>query len=499
MSDDNLSYWVASSPETDFPPLQEAIAADVVVVGAGLVGITSAFMLRRAGLDVVLLEMDRAVRGATGYTTAKVTSGHNVIYSELEKKHGAETAALYAQANEAGLALITRLVDEESLDCDFERKDNYVYAASSSSASDIESEAAACVRAGLSAELVDDLEVRFPLALALRQRDQAQFHPRKYLLGLLERFTAAGGKFYESSMVTGLKEGDECEARTNAGRVRAKHVVLATHYPFIDRALMFPRVHPKRSYAIAGEVPGPLPEGMFISADEPTRSLRTIPDGDRTLLLVGGEGHNVGQDQETEDHYRNLEDWAREYFDMRVEYRWSTQDGASVDGIPFIGSYRPGRDNVFVATAFSKWGFTNGTIGAKIITDEIVGTSNPYGSLYDPKRINVTASAQKLMIENAKVAQHFFKDRFAHPQSRTLDDLLPGEAGVNEGPLESTAAYRDEQGTLHKVSAVCTHMGCIVNWNPAEKSWDCPCHGSRFAIDGTVIEGPAVKNLKQVD
>jgi nitrite reductase/ring-hydroxylating ferredoxin subunit len=276
-------------------------------------------------------------------------------------------------------------------------------------------------------------------------------------------------------------------------------VVVATQYPFVDRALLFPRVHQKRSYAIAGPVDAPLlPDGMFISADQPTRSLRTIVDGDRTLLLVGGEGHGAGQSTDPEGSYRRLEEWANEHFGFdEVEYRWSAQDGASIDRLPYIGSYMS-TDNVFVATGFGKWGLTNGTIGAQLVADQITGVPNRFTALFDPKRIPLKASVHNLVIENAKVARHFLGDRIVHPQRSSLEDLEPGQAGVEDRSIKPVAAYRDEAGILHRMSAVCTHLGCVVTWNDAERSWDCPCHGSRFDIDGRVIQGPAVKDLERL-
>jgi glycine/D-amino acid oxidase-like deaminating enzyme/nitrite reductase/ring-hydroxylating ferredoxin subunit len=496
----NLSYWVTSTPETAYPQLDGDRSFDAAVIGAGIVGVTTAYMLRKAGLRVALVEMDRLARGATGYTTAKLTSGHSLIYRELTKSHGADTARLYASANEAGLSLIRRIVEQEDIDCDLETKTNYVYASATGDPEPIYEEAAAASAAGLPVEERTDLPLPYSVSAAVALRGQAQFHPRKYLIGLAERFVAAGGEVFEHTRVTNVEENDDCRAVTPHGAIHADHVVVATHYPFLDRALFFPRVHPKRSYAIAGPVDGSvLPEGMFISSDEPTRSLRTIPDGDRTLLMVGGEGHDVGEDSDTEARYRNLERWANEHFGMaEVPYRWSTQDGVSVDHIPFIGTYH-GTDRVRVATAFGKWGFTNGTIGAQVITDDIVGAPNEFAELYDPKRLPVKASASSFTRENAKVAARWTGDRVVHPQRGSIDELAAGEAVVDGLPLNPVAAYRDEAGVLHKVSAVCTHLACIVRWNNSERSWDCPCHGSRFDIDGRVLQGPAVKDLKRID
>jgi glycine/D-amino acid oxidase-like deaminating enzyme/nitrite reductase/ring-hydroxylating ferredoxin subunit len=492
------SYWVESTTASPYPQLSDTTEADTCVVGAGLVGITTALLLQEAGRDVVIVEMGEVVTGVTGHTTAKVTSGHGLIYASLESSHGADTARGYAQANEAGLARIADLVSRYSIGCDFERKANYAYCERPEDADDIRAEVDAAARAGLDVSLVTETSLPFPVAAAIELRDQAQFHPRKYLLALLDVFTSNGGRVFEKTRATGLEEGSPCVVETTGGEVRARHVVLATHYPFVDRALLFPRVHPKRSYVVAGPADR-LPEGMFISSTEPTRSVRTIPDGDRTLLLVSGEGHSTGQEYETEERYENLDRWGAEHFGLRTEYRWSTQDGTSVDELPYIGTIRRGSDHVYTATAFNKWGFTNGTIGADIITDAILGRSNEWAGLFDVHRVTVKQSAEKFVSENTKVAMHFVRDRALHPQRSDPHELAPGEAGVHRSGTQMVAAYRDEDGLLHKVSAICTHLACVVSWNPAEKTWDCPCHGSRFDFDGHVIQGPAVKDLEQVD
>jgi glycine/D-amino acid oxidase-like deaminating enzyme/nitrite reductase/ring-hydroxylating ferredoxin subunit len=496
----NVSYWIASTPASNFPALDRDIEVDVAVVGGGIVGVTAALLLARRDRHVALIEMDRVARGTSGYTTAKLTAGHNAIYQTLERDHGLDRSKLYAEANQEGLALIARWVEEEDIECDFERKANYVYVESESEAGLMKNEDEACQRAGLQSDFVTEVSLPYPIAGAVRLRDQAQFHPRKYLLGLVDRLVDEGGVVFENTRAISLDEGSPCSVTTSGGVVSARQVVVATHYPFVDRALLFPRVHPKRSYAIAGPVDGSLlPEGMFISADQPTRSLRTIVDGGRTLLLVGGEGHGVGQSSDSKVCYRKLEEWAGEHFGMdEVEYRWSAQDGASVDRLPYIGTYMS-TDDVFIATGFGKWGLTNGTIGAQLIADQITGVPNRFTALFDPNRIPLKASAQRLIIENAKVARHFLGDRIRHPQRRFLEDLAPGQAGVEDRSIKPVAAYRDEAGILHRMSAVCTHLGCVVTWNTAERSWDCPCHGSRYDIDGRVIQGPAVRDLERLD
>ncbi|MDQ3956772.1 MAG: FAD-dependent oxidoreductase [Actinomycetota bacterium] len=497
---ENPSYWIESTPDRTFDALAADLRVECLVIGAGIVGLTAAYLLQRAGMDVAVVEMDGIARGVTGYTTAKVTSGHGQIYSRLEKKHGREAAALYAQAQEAGLAQVAALVADESIDCDFERKDNYVYCEDPSDVPSIEQEAEAASQAGLPVELVHSTTLPYRVAAAVRLPHQAQFHPRKYLLSLVDLLASRGCSIFERTRATGVDDGSPCRVETDRATITADHIVVATHYTFLDRSLLFPRVHPKRSYAVAGPVPPDrIPDGMFLST-EPTWSVRTIPAGDETLVLAGGSGHDVGQHYDTDERYARLEAWARDRFGMtEIRSRWSTQDGSSVDGLPYIGRLTPGARNVYTATAFGKWGMTNGTIAGMLITDLIAGAENPWASLFDPHRVTLKASAQKLATENVKVARHWVGDRVKHPQGGSPEDLAPGEAAVSGTGVGQVAAYRDEAGTLHRVSAVCTHLGCIVTWNNAERSWDCPCHGSRFDYEGRVIQGPAVKDLEKKD
>lgn len=494
----NVSYWVESTSTPERPPLEGDVRVDVAIVGAGIVGLTAARTLKRAGRTVAVIEMDRVCRGVTGYTTAKVTSGHGLIYQKIEKEHGLDKARGYAAANQNALELMARWIEEDDIDCDFERRSNYVYAESDQKLQSVEKEVDAARRAGLDVSFVEDLDLPFEIAGAVRLDNQAQFHPRKYLARFANEIDGDGSTIFENSRVTSLSEGEPCTVVTSAGRVTASHVILATHYPFWDRGLFFPRVHQQRSYAVAGPIGQSQPDGMYISADQPTRSIRTIPNGDETLLMVGGNGHTVGQRYDTDGCYRDLEQWMSDRFGVsEVSYRWSTQDGVSVDTLPYVGTARHGTDRVFTATGFGKWGITNGTQAAEIICDAILERPNAFASLFDPHRVTVLASAFKFSQENAKVGVHWVRDRIKHPQEGSFDDLEPGQAAVRHAGIGQIAAYRDEHGRMHAVSATCTHLGCIVTWNEAEKSWDCPCHGSRFDYDGKVLHGPAVKDLEK--
>lgn len=457
-----VSYWIDNTSAPGYGPLQQDTSVDVAVIGAGIVGITSAYLLKEAGMKVALIDRKEIARGVTGYTTAKVTSSHGLIYSKLISSFGEEGARVYGQANEAGKEKIAELVDRLSIDCDLERTDNYVYTEEESSVSDIRDEVDAAKRVGLPASFTMDTELPFPVKGALRFTNQAQFDPRKYLLPLAAQIDGEGSHVFENAVVTGVDEASPCVVRTEAGNVRATDVIVATHMPILDRGLFFTKVHPYRSYAIADRIEGEVLKGMYISTGGSTRSMRSIPDGTgNRLLLVGGEGHKTGTDEDTGMHYERLERWASHHFGMgRPKYRWATQDNVSVDQVPYVGRLTRGSHHVFTATGFGKWGMTNGTVSAMILSDQILGRTNGWAALFDSKRVKPLASAKKFLQENTEVAGHFVGDRFSH--------------GSNPR---------------------CTHLGCVLRKNGAEGTWDCPCHGSRFDADGNVIQGPATSSL----
>ena len=470
----------------------------MAVVGGGIAGLTVALLLAEAGREVTLIEMTRIGRGATGYTTAKVTSQHGMVYGSLVSKHGEKKARAYAEANEAALALMARWVDERGIDCDWRRRDAYAYVLSGSQAEKAAGEAEAAARLGLPARLVHDTPLPYPVSAAVRFDDQAEFDAYAYVGALARELTAAGGTIAEQTRATSLDEGSPSHVETDRGTLTADHVIVATHFPYVDRSLVFARAAPQRSYSIAARIRGAVPEGMFISAEGPTRSLRGAPRPGGELLLVGGEGHKVGHESHTGARYRALEDFAREHFDVEsVEYRWSTQDPVPADGMPLVGPLTPISKRSFMATGFSKWGMTNGTAAALVLADTVLGRENPWASAFDSNRLRPRASAPKLVKENLDVGWRFAADRIRGRGSRSLDELAPGDGGLVRHDGETVAGYRDEEGRLMAVSPTCTHLWCRVAWNEAERSWDCPCHGSRFAPDGTVIEGPAVSDLER--
>jgi glycine/D-amino acid oxidase-like deaminating enzyme/nitrite reductase/ring-hydroxylating ferredoxin subunit len=492
------SVWIGTAAEQpSFPRLEGDAEAEVAVIGGGIVGITTALLLAEQGADVVLLESGRLARGVTGHTTAKVTSQHGLVYADLRSKFGADGARLYGQANEAALAWIAARVEEHGIECAFRRQPNYVYLSEGADHSPLEREVEAAGDAGLPASLVETTPLPYPVGAAVRFEDQAEFHPRRYLLGLVARLTELGGRIHEESRAVGVEGGRPYRVSTPDGTLSADRVVVATHYPFLDRSLAFARVHPERSYAIVCRVAEGPPAGMHISADSPTRSVRAVPAGDEELLLVGGEGHKTGEGGDTERRYRALEEFAREHWRVEsVEYRWSTQDNVTVDHVPYVGRVTPREGRLLMATGFAKWGMTGGTAAALLLADLTLGRDNEWASLFDPFRLKPLAGMQKLVKENARVARHLVGDRILDRGNRQLEDLAPGEGAIVHHEGEKVAGHRRDDGTLVAVSTRCTHLGCQVKWNTAERSWDCPCHGSRFTPEGGVLHGPAVRPLE---
>jgi glycine/D-amino acid oxidase-like deaminating enzyme/nitrite reductase/ring-hydroxylating ferredoxin subunit len=500
LKETNPSLWVKTAPpQTTFPPLAASAGDrvfDLAVVGAGITGLSTALAALEQGASVIVLEAGRICSGVTGYTTAKVTSLHGLTYAGLRKNRNEDVARLYGEANEAGLAKVREWAERHSVSCELEDRDAYTYTTDPGKLADIEAEAEVARSLGLPASFTTETELPFDVAGAVRFTGQAQFHPRLYCLGLASAISEAGGLVHERSRVVEVEPGTPCEVRTEESLVNAHHVVLATHLPFMDRGGFFAKTHPERSYAMAVQLGegSPMPQGMYLGKDDPTRSLRTAL-GDRTLI-VGGEGHKVGQERDTNACYERLESWAREHFAVEtVEARWSAQDYVPVDGTPFIGRLLP-KSNVLVATGFQKWGMTTGTVAGLMMADLAGGTESPWLEAFDSTRLKEVVTSKATYTENVDaVGDHLVGDRLRTARPAPAESLPPGEGGIVDLDGEKVAAYRSEDGQLTAVSPVCGHVGCLVSWNTAEKTWDCPCHGSRYTTAGKVIQGPSVKDL----
>jgi glycine/D-amino acid oxidase-like deaminating enzyme/nitrite reductase/ring-hydroxylating ferredoxin subunit len=492
------SPWLigTTSAAPTHPALDGDLTVDVAVIGAGITGLSSALALQREGLRVAVVERDHVGAGTTGHTTAKLSSLQGLKYTRLASRRGNETARAYATLNEQAIREIHRLVEGFGIDCDYRVQSNYTYAESPDELKRIESEVDAAGEAGLPVEYVDDVPLPFEVAGAVRLDGQAEFHPVRFLSGLSKAFIRAGGRIFERTQAVKLHDGEPCRVDTDRGRITADKAIVATQFPFPDRALFFARIHPERSYALGARIEGAPPPGMFINAGSPVRSIRSHPFGPEELLLIGGEGHKVGQGGSTAARYERLRDFAVENFAVRsIDYRWSTQDNLSVDEAPYVGRLTPRSRALFVATGFGKWGLAMGVASAAILTDGVLERESPLGSLLDPNRIPSRRSAIEMAVENTNVAFHFIGDRLTKRAPLEADNLAPGRGKVVANGRRQLAISKGRDGTVQVVSARCTHLGCIVEWNDAERSWDCPCHGSRFGPGGEVLNGPAVRPL----
>ncbi|MCG2623198.1 FAD-dependent oxidoreductase [Arthrobacter sp. I2-34] len=489
-----VSLWVATAGPTGYPALAADIDVDIAVIGGGIAGLTAALALKRAGQSVAVLEAARVGTGVTGHTTGKVTSLHRLIYTELAGSHGPDTARTYGQANQAAVEHIARVVADEGIDCGFRRVANYTYAETADSLALVREEADLAASLGLPATFTTDVPLPFTVRGAVRFDGQAQLHAVRYVQGLARAVDGDGCFVFEESPALGLRDGSPAVVDTLHGSVRARDIIVATNVPFGDQGLLAARCYLHRSYLVACPVASPLPDATFISVDEPMRSILGVDIDGAGYLLAGGEGHRVPDGGDSAGRFRRLAAFARERLGAgEVAFRWSTQDGIPVDGLPYVGRLSPEARHVYVITGLRKWGLTNGTAAALMLTDALSGKDNPWAAVFDSSRAAPMATTERSMAKSATIPA-------AGPATEPADrsghvHLAPGEGTVMEVDGEKTAVYADPAGQLRAVSAVCTHLGCIVEFNPDDVTWDCPCHGSRFATDGTVIQGPATLDL----
>ena len=500
------SLWQQKRDIKQYPAVEKDTTTDILIIGGGITGIITAYLLTKAGRKVTLIEARGLLEGVTGHTTAKVTAQHGAIYSNLIKTFNEETAKLYYEANMEALDFIRRTTEELGIDCNFAEQDAYIYAETEKGKKQVEKEAEAYEAIGIDGGIAE-VEEAFPIKpeLAVVMRNQAQFHPVKFLTPLIREIEKNGGEIYEKTRAMEVEDRENPSIRTDKGHsISANYAVVASHFPFNAKdGSYFARMNISRSYVIGVRAEeAAIPEGMYISADMPKRSIRYALDTDgEKILLLGGDGHRVGMSKtNTMEHYENLAEFGDKYFGIQknIPYRWSAQDMTTLDEVPYIGKMMTGMDRLLTATGFHKWGMTSAALAGQLLTDQILGRENRYADVFDPTRSKIKGEdVKKFVKDNATVAGELVKGKVKKPNQKP-EELRNGEGGPVTIDGERAGAYKDEKGQIYAVDTTCTHMGCETHWNEAEKSWDCPCHGSRFKYTGEVLHGPAVKPLKKL-
>lgn len=474
------SLWRKTSQHTNRESLETDISADTLIIGGGLAGILTAFFLKERGIHAIVLEANEIGSGQTENTTAKITSQHNHIYEKLISSIGKEAAGKYAKANQEAIFEFSRIINERSIDCDFEMRPAFIY--STQKLEPLEREAEAAASLGLPATLIKQTALPFEVLGAVRFDEQAQFHPLKFLYALAQDL-----EIYEHTKVDKI---DKESIYAGRFRINAKHVVFACHYPFLNApGYYFLRMHQERSYLIALENAAKL-DGMYISLDEEGYTMRNYND----LLIFGGGNHRTGENS-AGGKYDELRLAAFSLFPgCREVARWSAQDCMPHDNVPYIGQFSTDTPGWYVATGFKKWGMSTSMVCARLISDAICGIENPYAEVFSPARYKPIASVPELLKDAAQAVKGLLRENLTLP-SKTIEDLPRGHGGIVEVDGEKVGVYKDEDAKVYLVDTRCPHLGCQLSWNPDEKSWDCPCHGSRFDYTGKHIDNPAQSNI----
>lgn len=502
------SYWISSVKDNkkEYEKLQEEIKTEIAIIGGGLTGLSCGYYLSKENKEVVILEKNTICSHTSGNTTGKITSGHGLFYNYLLQTEGKNKAKQYLEANEKAIKNIAKIVEEENIKCDFERQDAYIFTQKQEEVEKIKKEVEALEYLEFPCELVKEIPLPIKnkekeVLAAIKYKNQAQFNPCLYAEGLANKIEERKGKIYEHTKVLDIKKKEDgYEIITDEAKVNAKIVILASHYPIITfPGFYFMKMYQETSYLIAVETKEPLFEGMYICTEEPTISLRTAKNGDKRLLLVGGMKHKTGAKIDLKDSYKKLEKIAKSlYPDSKVLYRWNTEDCISLDKIPYIGEFSNLMPNVYVATGYKKWGMTTSNIAANIITDKILGKENKYKEVFESTRLKPIKNHKELANILKEVSYSLVINKLKNIEEY-VKDVKQGEGKIIEIEGQKIGAYRDEKGKIFLIKPYCSHLGCMLSWNNLDKTWDCPCHGSRFNYEGKQIYDPAIKDLEKIE
>jgi len=502
---DTQSVWATTKmPRSN--KLSESVQADVCIVGGGIAGLSTGYQLTQAGKSVVILDDGSLASGMTQVTTAHLSDAIDDRFTKIEKWHGERGAFLAAGSHSAAINQIEAIVKELKIDCDFTRLNGYLFLAPGDEQETLDAELAAARRAGLMAEMVPRAPIDYDTGPAIMFPNQGRFHPLKYLAGLTEAIKEGGGRIFTNSHADHIEGGDEAKVEVGRHTVHADAVVVATNTPINDRVAIHTKQAPYMTYVIGAHVPkDSVTDALYWDTLEAYHYVRLQPmpaDNGHTaydLLIVGGEDHKSGQAEDTRQRHARLESWALTRFPMieDVEFTWGGQVMETIDGLAFIGRNPMDKDNVFIATGDSGMGITHGTIAGMLLSDLILGKQNQWESLYSPSRKPISA-AGNFVRENLNVAMKYL-DWVTPSEVESADEIEPGSGALLRRGLKKIACYRDGNGKVYEMSAVCPHLQCIVHWNGAEHTWDCPCHGSRFDKHGKMINGPANVDLSPVE
>ena len=503
------SLWISNSGETNYPKLNKDINTEICIIGGGIVGAVTGYLLAKQGAKVVILEKDKICMGVTANSTAKLTSQHGLFYKYLANENGLDFAKAYLESNEEGIKLAEKIISDEKIECDYEKKDAYVFATNECELEKIKQEVNVLNQIGFDAKFVEKINIPVEKCLgAIKFENQAQFNSRKYTIELIDRISKNGGEIYENSKVEKIDQiNKKFKISTCDYSVTADKVIIATHYPIKNfPGMYFSKMYQDKSYAIAVDINDDKInidkeiDGMYIQSCDPVISFRTADYNGKKLLIIAGCGHRTGEPEgKIEDSFVNLENYIKKYYPKsEVKFRWSTEDCVTLDKIPYIGEFSNLMNNIYVATGFKKWGMSTSHVAGKIISDLILGKENKYVKIYRATRLEPIKNIKEFgnMLKESTYSLVINKIK---PAKDVLEKIPVGSGGIVDLGVEKVGVYKRDDGEIFAVKPYCGHLGCLVSWNNLEKTWDCPCHGSRYDYMGNIITEPTTKKLERIE
>lgn len=498
----NKSLWLEEMGEkSELFKLNEDKECAVCVIGAGIFGLTCAYYLSKIGIKVIVLEKDYIGGKTTGHTTGKITSQHGLFYSYLADSYDGKFAKDYYDVNEQAIKNIKKIIDEEKINCDFEFQNNYVFTTNSSELDALKKELSILedIGCGKNCDFVTKVGLPFEIQGAICFKNQAQFNPIKYLRGLCRSIVKNDGKIFVNTVVTDILKNEDgtYNVVTSEGEINSNHVIIATHFPFINfPGFYFAKMYQATSYIIAVDTKKTLANGMYINFTNPILSYRKAKFNGNEILLIGGAGHKTGHPSSYQDTYGLLENEAKKYYpNCEVLFRWNTRDCISLDKLPYIGQYSSLMPNVYVGTGFKKWGMTLSNVAANIIVDKITHKENMYKYMFDSSRLKPIKNIDEMKNVLVQSTNSLFIDKLKKANMK-FEKIKNNSGSIIEINDEKIGIYKDEKGKIYAVKPICTHLGCLLSWNDIDKTWDCPCHGSRFDFKGKNLYDPAFKDLE---